>query len=44
MYAVEFDMSKTSDTARKQQLIGSLAKSGAPMAKFGWGKSNVDTL
>ncbi|XP_067935515.1 nardilysin-like isoform X2 [Watersipora subatra] len=38
----EFDMSKQSDSARMQQLLGSLAKNGAPMAKFMWG--NVDSL
>ena len=34
----EFDMSKTSDNARKQQLLGTMAKAGSPMGKFMWGK------
>lgn len=34
----EFDMSRTSDNARKQQLLGSLAKNESPMSKFMWGE------
>ena len=33
----EFEMALPADSNRKQQLFGSLAKDGHPMAKFMWG-------
>lgn len=33
----EFEMALPADYNRKQQLFGSLAKEGHPMAKFMWG-------
>ena len=35
----EFDMALSSDSARKEQLLGSRAKKDSPMSKFMWGKS-----
>ncbi|XP_013394471.1 nardilysin [Lingula anatina] len=35
----EFDMNLNSDSARKEQLLGSLAQPGHPMGKFMWGNS-----
>jgi len=37
-------MSKSSDGARKQQLLGSMASSESPMGKFMWGKYSPYTL
>ena len=34
---VEFEQSFHTDSARKEQLLGSLAKEGHPMGKFMWG-------
>ena len=36
----EFQMSLPSDSCRKEQIFGSLAKEGHPMAKFMWGNLN----
>lgn len=38
----EFEIALPSDANRKQQLFGSLAKEGHPMAKFMWG--NLQSL
>lgn len=41
-FILEFQMALPSDSCRRQQLIGHLAKPDHPMAKFMWG--NSDTL
>ena len=40
----EFDMSRTSDRTRKEQLLGTLARDGHPMGKFMCGKYTVKSL